>query len=421
VSATSDELLNDSDALDFTTVALAHKLLTREEVERAEGLLHAAQDQGEDPRIEDLLVDEGILTREEVWAVNKAMARMSRDAKAVGRRIGGYEIISKLGEGGLGVVYKARQLSMGRIVAIKVLHEKWMTDEEFRKRFLVEARLVGRLSHTNLVQVFDVGRYKSTYYYSMEFVDGETVEDIIDRDGGMAVLQSLEVIFQMVRAIQYLHQYSIVHRDIKPGNIMLGHTGVAKLGDFGFVKTNLDSLISSEGEVLGTPDYISPEAAMGATDLDFRSDVYSLGATFYHMICGAPPFKGTPSEVMDRHIKEAPPSLKTINASLSDHVCLVVEKMMAKRRENRYQNASELFDDLELLRMSERAATGEVEAGRSTVVRALERGRLRVVELVEDKMNLEDEVQRLRWRFRIVLVAAVAFATLSVLLATMGR
>jgi serine/threonine-protein kinase len=409
------------DNLDFVTVALAHKMIERDDLERCQDLYNQELATSEEPRdLEQIFMDEGVLTEEEVWAVRKAQSRMNRDARAVGRRIGGYEIVGKLGEGGLGVVYKARQLSMGRIVALKVLHEKWVADEEFRKRFLVEARLVGRLSHQNLIQVIDVGRYKETYFYSMEFVDGETVEDIVDRDGAMPVMQALEILFQMVRAIQYLQQYGIVHRDIKPGNIMLSRAGVAKLGDFGFVKSNLDSILSTEGEVLGTPDYISPEAATGAADLDFRSDVYSLGATIYHMLAGRPPFKGTPSEVMDCHIKETPPPLKRLNTGLSDHVCLVVEKMMAKRREDRYQTAAELFDDLELLRMSERAAAGEFEAGRSTIVRALERGRVRVVELLDEKLELEEEVDRLRWRWRLALAGLVTAGLLIVLLLARG-
>lgn len=397
----------ENDSIDFVTVALAHRLVEREEVERCQDLLERERAQGRsDRRLEDILIEEEVLTEQEIWAVRKAQSRMTRDAKALGRRIGGYEILGKLGEGGLGVVYKTRQLSMGRIVALKVLHDKWVADEEFRKRFLVEARLVGRLSHQNLIQVFDVGRYRETYFYSMEYVDGETVEDILDRDGAMPVLQSLDIIFQLVRAIQYLNQFNIVHRDIKPGNVMLSSAGVAKLGDFGFVKSNLDGIISSEGEILGTPDYISPEAAMGAEDLDFRSDVYSLGATFYHMLAGKPPFKGSPSEVMEKHIKEQPSPLKKVAPHLSDHVILVVEKMVAKRREDRYSTAAELFDDLELLRMDERAAAGQIEAGRSTVIHALQRGRLRVVGLLEEKIQLEKDVERLRLFLKIALVGA---------------
>lgn len=395
-------MADEHEDLDFITIALAHKIVNREQVERCQEILdkEILEDKPE-RKIEDVMIEKGIISQNEVWAVYKAQSRMSRDAKAIGHRIGGYEILQKIGEGGLGVVYRARQLSMGRDVALKVLHEKWVADEEFRKRFLVEARLVGRLSHQNLIQVYDVGRYKNTYYYSMEFIDGETIEDLIDHNGPMHVLQSLDIIFQMVRAIQYLNQFNIVHRDIKPGNIMLSKIGTAKLGDFGFVKSNLENIISSEGEILGTPDYISPEAALGETDLDFRSDVYSLGATFYHMLTGDAVFKGSPSEVMDKHITDSPVSLRKANPLLSEHLCLVVEKMMAKKREDRYQTASALFDDLELLRMGERSAAGEIDAGKSTVVRALERGRLRVGELLEKKIELEEKVKSLKMYLKI--------------------
>lgn len=408
---------DEHSTLDFATVALGHKMITMEQLEKCQDIAEQEELEGKPRRkIEDILVEQKFLSEQKVWAIYKAQSRLSRDAKGLGKRIGGYEIIEKVGEGGLGVVYRARQLSMGRDVALKVLHDKWVADEEFRKRFLVEARLVGRLSHQNLVQVFDVGRHKSTYYYSMEFVDGETIEDIIDRDGPMPPLTALDIVFQMVRAIQYLNQLNIVHRDIKPGNIMFSSSGVAKLGDFGFVKSNLDNIISSQGEILGTPDYISPEAAQGDTNLDFRSDVYSLGATFYHMIAGQPAFHGSPSEVMDKHIVEAPPPLKTVNPDLSDHICLVVEKMMAKKREDRYSSAAELFDDLDLLKSSEKSAIGELEASRSTVIRALNRGRVQVGELLEEKVELNEKLRNTKVMLYVTGVLCLVMVIVIVLL-----
>ena len=239
---------NDGE-LDFATLAIAHKIVSREALETARSVIEQEVLSGRPEReVEDVLLERGLIKAEEVWAIYKARERLTRDAQTRGERIGGYLIMGRLGEGGLGVVYKARQVSMGRIVALKVLHEKWVEDDEFRKRFLVEARLVGRLSHTNLVQVFDVGRHKNTLYYSMEYVDGETVEDKLDREGSMELLEALDIVFQVTRALQYLHQRGIVHRDVKPGNIMVTMSGVAKLGDFGFVKSSLDSVLSSDGD-----------------------------------------------------------------------------------------------------------------------------------------------------------------------------
>ncbi|MHC4885454.1 MAG: serine/threonine protein kinase [Planctomycetota bacterium] len=409
----------DENDLDFVSVALANKLLDRTAIDACREILDKEWASGKTERkIEDIFIERKVLTESEVWAVYKAQSRMSRDAKAASsRRVGGYEIMDKGVEGVLGVVYRARQLSMGRTVALKVLHERWVADEEFRKRFLLEARLVGRLSHQNLIQVFDVGKFKETYFYSMEFIEGETVEDVIQREERLAPLKALDIVFQMMRAIQYLNQYKIVHRDIKPSNIMMTPAGEAKLGDFGFVMSNLENVLSSEGEVLGTPDYISPEAAIGAQDLDIRSDIYSLGATFYHMLAGAPAFKGSPSEVMDKHVSDPPPPLKGIRPELSDHLCLVVDKMMAKERENRYQGAAELFDDLELLRSAERTASGDPQPTKSTIIRALERGRLRVGELLESKREFEDSLERCRFHVKLACVALVLSVVLNVVLA----
>jgi eukaryotic-like serine/threonine-protein kinase len=399
------------DELDFATLALAHKLVTREDIEHCHNVIDSEALEGKPRRsVEEVLLEKGLLDEEEIWAIRKAQERMSRDATLARRRIGSYEILEKLGEGGLGIVYKARQLSMGRDVALKVLHKKWAGDEEFRRRFLIEARLVGRLSHQNLIDVYDVGRYKETYFYSMEFIDGENLEDAIERRGPLDVLVAIHVTVQMVGVIQYLHRLQILHRDIKPGNIMLGQGNVAKLMDFGFVKSNLDSFLSSEGEVLGTPDYISPEAARGATDLDLRSDVYSLGASFYHMLAGRPPFTGSPSEVMEKHIVATPPPLRELRPELSDHVIQVVEKMTDKDREARYATAEALFDDLELLRIEERARQGKASAASDTIAGELEAGRLRANELLQDSFAIQQTANRLRRLLKLCIVVIVALA-----------
>ncbi|MCL2001327.1 MAG: serine/threonine protein kinase [Planctomycetes bacterium] len=337
--------------LNFATLAIAHRLLTREQLEEAERAINKEAESGKPRRpIEDVLLEKGAITPERVWAVRKVKERLIRDTRARGQRIGGYEIMGKLGEGGLGVVYKARQLSMGRIVALKVLHERWISDDEFRKRFLVEARLVGRLSHSNLIQVFDVGRYKSTLYFSMEFVDGEPVDATLDRNGRMAPQTAVSIAIQVANALEYLHQRRIVHRDVKPGNIMVTKGGIAKLGDFGFVKSSLESVLSTEGEVLGTPDYISPEAAIGEKNLDFRSDLYSLGATLYHMLTGNPPFGGSVSDVLDMHIKSEPTPLTALTHDLPSRLVEVVERLMKKKPTDRYQLFSEFLNDLDEIR-----------------------------------------------------------------------
>ena len=361
--------------LDFATLAIAHRVLSREQLEEAERTINKEAEAGKPRRpVEDVLLEKGVLKSDQVWAVYKAKERLLRDARSRGQRIGGYEIIGKLGEGGLGVVYKARQLSMGRVVALKVLHERWVTDDEFRKRFLVEARLVGRLSHPNLIQVIDVGRYKSTLYFSMEFVDGEPVDATVDRDGRMDLQSTVSIAIQVASALEYLHQRRIVHRDVKPGNIMVTKAGIAKLGDFGFVKSSLESVLSTEGEVLGTPDYISPEAARGEKNLDFRSDLYSLGTTLYHMLTGNPPFGGSVSDVMDQHIKNEPKPIQTVVRDLPPKMAEVVEKMMRKRPEDRYQNFTDLLNDLDEVRKIAKTnlpSTGLPSASVVTMARGL--------------------------------------------------
>ncbi len=266
---------------DFGTIAVRNGLLKRSDLEKCFIKQKKLEEQGRRLTLEQIIEEEKLMSSLEIKAVQKARERFLREkAKTEGIKISGYEILSTLGEGGLGIVYKARQISMNRLVALKVLHRHWVTDDEFRKRFILEARIVGKLSHQNLIQVYDVGKENGYYYFAMEYVPGKTVDKIVEENGAMNVPEAVNIIIQMVRAIRYYKEFDIVHRDIKPSNIIVTRQGIAKLGDFGFVKSKLDKELGYEGMVLGTPDYISPEQAMGDENLDWRSDIYSLERPF---------------------------------------------------------------------------------------------------------------------------------------------
>ena len=382
----------------FEQVALESGWATEEQVKACLAEQEEQRRKGEEPKpIEDWMLSKGFMTEEQVRLARTALGRFQRDEeKGEPVRIGNYEIIGKLGDGGLGTVYKAIQISMSREVALKVLHKKWLSDEEFKKRFLLEARLAGRLSHQNLIQVYDVGRDRGLYYFSMEFVDGETVEDLIERDGALPVTRAIDLTVQVLRSLAYIQRSDIVHRDIKPSNIMISRTGVAKLGDFGFVKTKLDRVIATEGEVLGTPDYISPEQAMGVENIDWRSDQYSLGASLYHMLTGRPPYEGSGSAVMRQHIKAELPDPRTINPEIPEAMVTILEKMLAKDPNDRYQKISEIFDDMELVKMGQDPSSARLDAGKSTIIRAIKIEKGKADRAVTETELLRDELNRMR-------------------------
>ncbi len=405
----------------FADVALEQGLITPQALDRCRQMQDQAQAKGDKPKhIEDLAMELGLLTEKEVRAVHLAIERFRKDYKQrEALQITGYRIIDLIGEGGIGRVFKAEQISMGRLVALKVLHKHWVDDDEFRKRFLLEARIVGKLSHNNLIQVYDVGKEKGWYYFSMEFVDGKSVESLVEEKGHLDNTLAIDVTIQTLRAIQYISKFNLVHRDIKPSNIMLTMAGVAKLGDFGFVKSRpeLEKELGMEGMVLGTPDYISPEQAIGSENVDYRSDIYSLGATLYQMVTGTPPFEGSSSAVMEKHIKAEVPSPKKAYAEIPDELCHIIEKMMAKNPEDRYCDFKDLFEDLELVKAGASPATKRIDAGKTTLFRAFRVGKDRLNEIKSHNKELEKRVKSLEQRFFVVLAAfAAAFVAALVLL-----
>jgi|GEM_PF-697600 len=407
--------------IDFGVLAVKNGLLTKDQLTACRAKQNASANLGQNLTLEDIVVSDGLMAKEDIERVQKAQAKFIQDReRKQDLKFRGYEIIATIGEGGLGTVYKARQISMNRMVALKVLHRQWMTDDEFRKRFVLEARIVGKLSHQNLIQVYDVGKEGDYYYFSMEFVDGKTVEDLIEETPGkrLEVSEAVDMVIQVVRAIRYYKDFDIVHRDIKPSNIMVTRSGLVKLGDFGFVKSQLDRELGAEGMVLGTPDYIAPEQAMGRSSVDYRADIYSLGVSFYHMLTGRPPFEGSPSQVMVKHTREQPPDAKSLRASLTDDVCRVLNKMIEKDPDKRYANLNLLFADLERLQEQNRsAAPVRIEVGKSSVLRAFKMEQAKSSELQERIKRAESRGDHLQSRQTMILAAA-AIAVIWAIIAT---
>lgn len=333
----------------------------------------------------DILVTEGTIDSTTAERLTKALRRIVRDERAkseggmlVNKQIGGYKLIRRIGEGGMGEVYLAEQLTMHRTVALKILHNKWADDEEFRKRFLLEARAAGKLNHQNLIQVYDVNKYQGKYYFSMEFIDGVTVEDLIRHEGALPVEKVINICMQVCQALKYLATHNIVHRDIKPANIMVTKDGTVKLGDFGFIQSVWDSELMQEGTTIGTPDYISPEQARGERNLDVRSDMYSLGASLFHMLTSKTLFQGSCSKVMRDHIETVPPKLDDLRKDLPKDLVRMLTKMTAKQPIDRYQTPDEVIKDMEMLRIDVAHMEGVIPSSRSQILNVLSAEKQRI-------------------------------------------
>ena len=265
------------------------------------------------------------------------------------RRLGDYDLVGKLGQGAMGAVYLGKQLSTGRTVALKILPQDLARDEEFLERFRREARAAMRLSHPNIVAAYDVGVADGYHYIAMEYVDGPNLELVLQRKGRLSEDVILKVALDMSAALSEAEAHKTVHRDIKPANILVNSEGVAKLTDLGLASASQgDKRVTMAGFCVGTPYYISPEQARGDRDVDSRADIYSLGATLYHLATGRLPFEGAnPLVIMTKHLKETPPPPHVREPSLSAHLSALIQKMMAKDLVQRPRSAQELRADVE--------------------------------------------------------------------------
>jgi hypothetical protein len=263
----------------------------------------------------------------------------------VGKTLGGYKIGERVGRGGMGTVYRATQVSLNRVIALKILTPKVSKDPAFVRRFQQEAQAAGRLNHPNIVQVYDVGSDKDLHFYSMEFIENGTVQDLATKQGALDPDLALAIVTDAARGLEYAEKKNIVHRDIKPDNLMINAEGVVKINDLGLAHDVAGD--EAGGEIFGTPHFIAPEQARGEK-VDSRSDLYSLGATFYRLLTGANPFQGeNVQEILRKQIEEDPTPLREVKREIPAALEAIVLKLMKKAPEDRYQSATALLQDLE--------------------------------------------------------------------------
>ncbi|MFH1421424.1 MAG: protein kinase [Planctomycetota bacterium] len=267
--------------------------------------------------------------------------------KFIRKEIAGCLIIEKIGEGGMGVVYLGKHLALDRKVAIKVLPPN-LTNEFFKDRFLREARAAAKLEHPNVVQVFDAGEFAGSYYMVMQYVEGVTLRHLIKLKSQIELPLALRILTETARGLVAAHKMSIVHRDVKPENIMLSLTGEVKVADFGLAKEiSVDSERSHAGILIGTPQYVAPEMFREET-VDHRVDIYALGVTFYYMLAGRPPFVGkTPHKLMHAHLNLQPIPITEYDRTIPPLVVEILNKMLEKNKNKRYQSMNDLLADLE--------------------------------------------------------------------------
>ncbi len=405
----------NSDTTSFDTLlgrmAIDQRLCTEEELRHC--VEETKQKAGDSPvTLEQVLLQKRYITPNQLNRL-KANIKESRDTAG---QIPGYKILGKLGSGAMAVVYKAKQLSLDRTVAIKVLPKKFVQKSDYVERFYKEGRLAAKMNHNNIVQAIDVGEVGGLYYFVMEYVEGRTLYDDLSQGKIFDEREAIDIVIQVARALGHAHAQGLIHRDVKPKNIMINKDGVVKLADMGLARETSDIKAAKheKGKAFGTPYYIAPEQIRGEVDIDGRADIYSLGGTLFHMVTGRVPFEaGTPSEVMRKHLKEPLVPPDHINTVLSTGISEVIEVMMAKDRNERYSTMDEVITDLEAVRDGKPPLRARQKFN-FEALRELEEGA--AIQVSEDGVKMYPEEIVAKYRIAVIILGAVIGVLLLIIL-----
>lgn len=304
-----------------------------------------------------ILVSHGILSQAEMdrlvredevqCMVQQAIcADDPRRTGLVGRVLGGYQILSKIAAGGMGVVFKARQLKVNRVVALKILFEKFAANKKHLSQFFREARLSAILNHPNLVHIFEMGQDQGFFYYSMELVEGINFGDYIKENKILPPSQALDRILQAARGLEHIHSYDIIHLDIKPSNFIIRSDGILKIMDLGLARRISKS--PKEKATMGTPYYMSPELISDPTKADQRADIYALGVSFYRILTGEHPITGNDAKEILRNLRDQTPKpVSALVPGIPKELDTIIQKMIAKNPDERYQRMTDVITDLD--------------------------------------------------------------------------
>jgi serine/threonine-protein kinase len=356
----------------FGEVAQAMGLVTAEQVKTALEKQKFFRATGGKSRLGEVFIAMDVLTVEQVRKVlsEQRKRRQADEAKKLPMDyFGEYKLTEKLGEGGMGTVFKAQETLAQRTVALKVLRANIASNRNFVERFDREARLAGSLSHGNIVTCHNAGTSQGVQFLAMEFVEGETLKKRLERDGKLPEPAALRIVCEVAQGLAHAHKKGVVHRDIKPDNILLGNDGSVKISDFGTAKSFLDEeSLTRTGVIIGTPFYISPEQVRADKNIDHRADLYALGSTLYHLLTGKVPFvAATPLLIMRAHLYEDLENPADLAPQLSPGACQIVTKLMAKDPADRYQSADDVAADIERVLAGKPPVQPELECEKSCI------------------------------------------------------